>query len=569
MLNYMILIAQLLCSVTICAYFVSQMRSQRSSKSAIDKNAEREMEKLRRMRARSLTQPLSEKTRPACFDDIVGQRDGIKALLAALCSPNPQHVIIYGPPGIGKTCAARLVLDEAKKRRSSPFARDAKFIEIDATCVRFDERSIADPLIGSVHDPIYQGAGAMGVAGIPQPKPGAVTKANGGVLFLDEIGELHSIQMNKLLKVLEDRKVFFESAYYNPEDRSIPQHIHDIFTNGLPADFRLVGATTCQPSEIPPAIRSRCLEIFFRPLKSAELQEIAQRAVKKTDMAISQEAVQAVARYCDNGRDVVNMVQLCAGVAMDEERDEIVLSDVEWVAETCRYRVKPERKVAEQKQVGYANGLAVTPDGQGVMMEIEAISQPCGPDSLGTLTVTGIVEEEEIKTGTRKMRRRSTASASVQTVLTALRVCTGLDARHYDLHINFPGGVPVDGPSAGVAMAAAVYSALTGIPCDNELALTGEVSIRGEIKPVGGVRAKIEAAVQAGAMRVIIPQNNDRASFANLGAEILPANSLREVITAAFGEDFLLSHEQRTVYDDVGALEGYAAKQAASIARQE
>ena len=118
-------------------------------------------------------------------------------------------------PGVGKTAAARVILEEAKKNKISPFRRDAKFVEIDATTVRFDERGIADPLIGSVHDPIYQGAGAYGVAGIPQPKPGAVTKAHGRNLFIDEIGELHPIQMNKLLKVLEDRKVFLESAYYS------------------------------------------------------------------------------------------------------------------------------------------------------------------------------------------------------------------------------------------------------------------------------------------------------------------------------------------------------------------
>ena len=63
-------------------------------------------------------------------------------------------MIIYGPPGVGKTAAARVILEEAKNK-ISPFRRDAKFVEIDATTVRFDERGIADPLIGSVHDPIY------------------------------------------------------------------------------------------------------------------------------------------------------------------------------------------------------------------------------------------------------------------------------------------------------------------------------------------------------------------------------------------------------------------------------
>lgn len=168
------------------------------------------MEQLRKLRSISLTEPLAEKVRPKSFDDIVGQEDGIKALKAALCGPNPQHVIIYGPPGVGKTAAARLVLEEAKKNPLSPFKQNAAFVELDATTARFDERGIADPLIGSVHDPIYQGAGAMGQAGIPQPKQGAVTNAHGGILFIDEIGELHPIQMNKLLKVLEDRKVFLK-----------------------------------------------------------------------------------------------------------------------------------------------------------------------------------------------------------------------------------------------------------------------------------------------------------------------------------------------------------------------
>lgn len=92
-------------------------------------------------------------------------------------------------------------------------------------------------------------------------------------MFIDEIGELHPIQMNKMLKVLEDRKVFLESAYYSEENTMIPTYIHDIFQKGLPADFRLVGATTRSPEEIPPAIRSRCLEVFFRELDTEEIQK--------------------------------------------------------------------------------------------------------------------------------------------------------------------------------------------------------------------------------------------------------------------------------------------------------
>ena len=233
MVSIVLFVIQLLVTMIVGVYFYSQLRQQQKSQPAARKESGKEFERLQKMRALKLSEPLAERVRPVTFQDIVGQEDGIKSLKAILCGKNPQHVLIYGPPGIGKTCAARLVLEAAKKSKDTPFAANAPFIEMDATCVRFDERAIADPLIGSVHDPIYQGAGPLGVQGIPQPKPGAVSKAHGGVLFLDEIGELHPIQMNKLLKVLEDRKVMLESAYYSADDTSVPRYIHDIFKNGL------------------------------------------------------------------------------------------------------------------------------------------------------------------------------------------------------------------------------------------------------------------------------------------------------------------------------------------------
>ena len=500
-------IIQLVFAVIIGLYFWNLLRNQKGSKVAIDRESSKEMEELRRLRSLSLTEPLSEKVRPSSFNEIIGQEEGLKALRAALCGPNPQHVLIYGPPGIGKTAAARLVLEEAKKNELSPFTKEAKFVEVDATTLRFDERGIADPLMGTVHDPIYQGAGPLGMAGIPQPKPGAVTKAHGGILFIDEIGELHPIQINKLLKVLEDRKVFLESSYYNSEEKSIPRHIHEIFQNGLPADFRLIGATTRQPEEIPPAVRSRCMEIFFRVLSPEEIGKIALNAAQRVGFTLTPEALKEITSFAINGRDAVNMVQLAVGIAQGEGRNVLDVEDMEWVVNNSRLSPRPEKKIPEFPQVGLVNGLAVYGPNLGAILEIEASVIPVEKGE-GRLTITGIVEEEEVGGMGRTLRRKGTARGSVENVLTVLGRLLGESMRNYDIHLNFPGGVPVDGPSAGVGIATAIYSALKDVPVDNTAAMTGELSIRGLVCPVGGVTAKIDAAREAGAKKIFIPTKN-------------------------------------------------------------
>lgn len=536
-LSLVLMSVQLFFAVVIGLYFWNLLRNQQTNRSAVDKESKKELEKLRKLRSISLTKPLSEKTRPSSMQDIVGQKEGLKALKAALCGPNPQHVIIYGPPGVGKTAAARVVLEEAKKNASSPFRQDAKFTEIDATTARFDERGIADPLIGSVHDPIYQGAGAMGVAGIPQPKPGAVTKAHGGILFIDEIGELHPTQLNKLLKVLEDRKVFLESAYYNSEDTGIPSYIHDIFQNGLPADFRLVGATTRTPQEIPPAIRSRCMEIFFRPLLPDEIGQIASGALKKIGYPENPQAVEVVKRYATNGREAVNVIQLAVGLAMTDGRNDISAADVEWVVNSSQIPPRPERKVPHEPKVGFVNGLAVYGPNLGTLLEIEVSAIPALAGK-GVFTITGVVDEEEMGGGQRTLRRKSMARGSVENVLTLLRGL-GFRPHDFDLHINFPGGIPIDGPSAGISMATAITSAILQVPVDNRLAMTGEVSIHGHVKPVGGVVAKVEAAFQAGANKVLVPKENYQDIFAGLkGLQVIGVDSIQEVLQESLGIRF-------------------------------
>lgn len=533
MLGVIMSFAQLWLLLIMGMYFYSMVRSQKATKSSINKEASGELEKLRKLQKISLTEPLSEKTRPSEMQEIVGQEDGIKALKAALCGRNPQHVIIYGPPGVGKTAAARTVLNEAIKNALSPFSKDSKFIEMDATTLRFDDRGIADPLMGSVHDPIYQGAGAYGPAGIPQPKAGAVTKAHGGILFIDEIGELHPVQMNKLLKVLEDRKVFFESAYYSRANREIPLYIHEIFQKGMPADFRLVAATTSLPEELPPALRSRCTEIYFRPLSKNEIVKIGENAAYKGGFEISDNALRLISNYCDNGREAVNMVQTAGSYAQIERRSEITQEDIEWVAECSRYNPIPEQKVKNDDFIGKVNGLAVFGAGKGTVMTIEAKAYEC-EKGRGVLKVTGIVESETLEKRGQKLKRESTVKASIENVLTLLSEKYNTNPKNYNIHLNFPGGMPVDGPSAGIAIFTALYSAIHNIPIRNDFAFTGEISIFGNVLPVGGVKEKVEAANNAGATKVFIPKDNDRSYLHSYSANVIPVASVSEIMDEVF-----------------------------------
>jgi len=118
-LNVLSLI-QIFFAIVIGLYFLNLLKSQQGSKVAVDRESRKEMEKLQKMRQISLTEPLSEKTRPSTFGEIVGQSDGLKALRAALCGPNPQHVILYGPPVSGKLPQQDLCLKKQRKLPAPP-----------------------------------------------------------------------------------------------------------------------------------------------------------------------------------------------------------------------------------------------------------------------------------------------------------------------------------------------------------------------------------------------------------------------------------------------------------------
>ena len=478
------------------------------------------LEKLEALEKVRLTDTAMKVLRPQKMSEIVGQDRAVEAMLSKLGSPYPQHMILYGPPGVGKTTAARLVLEAVRGRKPSVFQADAPFVECDCTTLRWDSRDMTNPLIGSVHDPIYQGAQRdLADDGIPEPKPGLVTDAHGGVLFIDEIGELDPILLNKLLKVLEDKRVYFESAYYDEEDEYVPAYIHKLFKEGAPADFILIGATTRLPEEINPAIRSRCAEIFFEPLSPQSVAAIARDAAARLHVAMEPGAAELISEYTMEGRKAVNLLSDAYGRAVYRRgtTDGAVITEA-LVRETARAaRLSPWRETvaSETPRVGHVYGLGVA-GYWGSIIEIEAAAYPAREKGKGSIRFNETAG--------------SMAKDSVATAASVVRKAIGKDLSDYDLHVNVIGGGNIDGPSAGCAITSAILSAVEGLPLRQDVALTGEISLAGEVKPVGGVAEKAFGARQAGMKKLLIPEKNkDDIGPDYLGMKVVPVKTIEDI----------------------------------------
>lgn len=457
--------------------------------------------KLEKLDSIHLTQSVMELLRPRDFSEIVGQERAVKSLLAKLSSPYPQHLLLYGPPGVGKTTAARLVLEAARKKPSSPFGEDAPFVETDGTTLRWDPRDITNPLLGSVHDPIYQGAQkTLADSGIPEPKPGLVTEAHGGILFIDEIGEMDEMLQNKLLKVLEDKRAYFESAYYDPTDPKVPPYIRKLFEEGAPADFVLIGATTRDAGHINPALRSRCAEIYFEPLTPKHIEAIVQNAAAKLKVTLESGVAALISEYTTEGRKAINILADAYSLALEKaggrmEGLTIGREAVYEVAQVSRLYQFVTRKARHTAVQGRIFGLGVA-GFLGSVIEIEAVAFPAREKG------KGVVRFNETA--------GSMAKDSVFNAASVMRQLTGKDIHDYDVHINVIGGGNIDGPSAGTAILACIVSAVTGKKIRQDVAVTGEISLSGRVRPVGGVFEKAYGARQAGIKTLVIPKENER-----------------------------------------------------------
>ncbi|MFC2301298.1 MAG: S16 family serine protease [Selenomonas artemidis] len=553
-----------------------------------DKKKREDLEALENIR---LTQSVMELLRPQNFDEIIGQERAVRSLMAKLSSPYPQHLLLYGPPGVGKTTAARLVLEAAKKRAVSPFGESAPFVETDGTTLRWDPRDMTNPLLGSVHDPIYQGAQkSLADSGVPEPKPGLVTEAHGGILFIDEIGEMDEMLQNKLLKVLEDKRAYFESAYYDPDDKRVPPYIKKLFEEGAPADFVLIGATTRDADHINPALRSRCAEIYFEPLTPAHILRIVENAARRLHVTLGEGVAELISEYTIEGRKAINILADAYSLAVnrltDPEIEEIVSretnsadegigggrvsglpkkqglkmaapdtapakpefggtvsretiggknealralsvvvtkDDIYEVVQVSRLYPFGRKKASDTPAVGRVFGLGVA-GFLGSIIEIEAVAFPAAEKGKGTVRFNETAG--------------SMAKDSVFNAAAVMRRLTGRDLHDYDIHVNVIGGGNIDGPSAGTAILAAIVSAVTGAPIRQDVAVTGEISLQGEIKPVGGVFEKAYGARQAGITTLIIPWENEKdIPEEHLGLDIRRLKHAEEAFDVLFAND--------------------------------
>ena len=511
--------------------YVQDIRMQvlKDEKSAIESpQAAKKREELEALEKVHLTQSVMELLRPKTLEEVVGQERAVKALASKLASPYPQHLLLYGPPGVGKTTAARIVLEAVKKEAHSPFAENAPFVETDGTTLRWDSRDMTNPLLGSVHDPIYQGARRdLADGGIPEPKPGMVTEAHGGILFIDEIGEMDEMLQNKLLKVLEDKRAFFESAYYDHTDEKVPPYIRKLFEEGAPADFVLIGATTRDASHINPALRSRCAEIYFEPLTPKHIEEIVQNAAKKLKVEVAEEVVRLISEYTTEGRKAINILADAYSLALSRTKEgedvKISKADIYEVAQVSRLYQFVTKKASKKPEVGHVFGLGVA-GFLGSVIEIEAVVFPAEEKGKGQVRFNETAG--------------SMAKDSVFNAASVLRQLTGKSIHDYDVHINVIGGGNIDGPSAGTAILAALVSAVTEKPLRQDVAVTGEISLAGRVRPVGGVFEKAYGAKQAGIRTLVIPKENDKdIPEGHLGLDIHAVETAEEAFAVLFAPE--------------------------------
>jgi len=431
---------------------------------------------------------------------------------------------LVGPPGVGKTSLGRSIAR----------ATNRKFTRMSLGGVR-DEAEIRGhrrTYIGSMPGKIIQNLAKVG--------------AKNPLFLLDEIDKMsmdfRGDPSSALLEVLD------------------PEQNHTFNDHYLEVDFDLsdvMFVATANTLNIPPPLLDR-MEVIRIPgytedekvniaLRYLAPKQMQNNALKKKEIELQEEAIRDIIRFYTREAGVRNLEREIAKICRKVVKEIILSSSREKTLVTpdslthylgvrrFRYGLADE-----EDQIGQVTGLAWTEVG-GELLRIEAALMP----GKGKLTHTGQLGE--------------VMKESIQAAMTVVRsraVKLGIDSefyQHYDLHIHVPeGATPKDGPSAGIGMCTAIVSALTRVPVRANVAMTGEITLRGEVLPIGGLKEKLLAAHRGGIQLVVIPEEN-RKDLAEIPDNILSKLDIRPVqwIDQVFG---LALHPRPAAEEDLGAL---------------
>ena len=416
---------------------------------------------------------------------------------------------LVGPPGVGKTSLGKSI---AK-------ATGRNFVRMSLGGVR-DEAEIRGhrrTYIGSMPGKIIQGM--------------KKAKSSNPLFLLDEIDKLgadwRGDPSSALLEVLD------------PEQNSTFQDHY------LEVDYDLsdvMFVTTANSLRMPQPLLDRMEIIRIPGYTEDEKVEIAKRhlipkvseanGLKPDEWSISDEALRDLIRYYTREAGVRNLEREIAGLARKAVREivqkksaKVAISrkNLEKFAGVRKYRYG---EAELEDMVGVVTGLAWTEVG-GELLSIEAVLMP-GKGNVKHTGKLGDVMQESVQAAMSYVRSRALSFGIKPPVF-----------EKRDIHVHVPeGATPKDGPSAGVAMATAIVSALTGIPVRREIAMTGEITLRGRVLPIGGLKEKLLAALRGGLTTVLIPKENEKdlaeiPDTVKKGLKIIPVASVDDVMREA------------------------------------
>jgi Lon-like ATP-dependent protease len=417
----------------------------------------------------------------------------------------------------------------------------------------------AGALLGDVkHDPFQ--SGGLETPAHERVEVGAIHKANKGVLFIDEINILRLESQQSLLTALQEK----EFPIIGQSERSSGAMVK---SQPVPCDFILVAAGNLDAVQgMHPALRSRIrgygYEIFMKNTmddthenRQKLIRFVAQEVSKDKKIphfdknAVAEIIHEAQRRAGRRGqlslrlRELGGLIRVAGDIAHEEDANIVSQKHVlkaKQIARTLEQQVADryiERRqdyrsfVTEGAEVGVVNGLAVMGGGEagiteysGIVLPIVAEVTPAHSRSGGSIIATGKLGD--------------IAKEAVQNVSALVKKYTGEDISKYDVHIQFIGTHEgVEGDSASISVAAAVISALEDVEVDQSVGMTGSLSVRGKVLPVGGVTAKIEAAAKSGIKKVLIPKANLRDVLIEDNykdkIEVIPVETLKDVLSHA------------------------------------